>query len=174
MIDSYLTSQSDIDDHVIHLLFAANRWEFAKQIEQDIAAGITVICDRYYYSGMIYSAAKNNRNLSLSWARDPEVGLPRPDQVIFLDLSPEEAEKRGGFGDEKYEKREFQAKVRRLFYKLKDIDEEESYDMVIIDAGGSEEEIAKKVLRSMVNVAEWSESGWEPALGYVGKWDKEH
>lgn len=27
MIDSYLKSQVDMDDHVIHLLFSANRWE---------------------------------------------------------------------------------------------------------------------------------------------------
>jgi dTMP kinase len=27
MIDSYLTSQSDIDDAAVHLLFSANRWE---------------------------------------------------------------------------------------------------------------------------------------------------
>lgn len=29
MIDSYLRSESDLDDHVIHLLFSANRWELA-------------------------------------------------------------------------------------------------------------------------------------------------
>jgi hypothetical protein len=29
MIDSYLKSQLDMDDHVIHLLFSANRWEAA-------------------------------------------------------------------------------------------------------------------------------------------------
>lgn len=29
MIDSYLKSQVDMDDHVIHLLFSANRWEAA-------------------------------------------------------------------------------------------------------------------------------------------------
>ncbi len=27
MIDGYLKSQVDMDDHVIHLLFSANRWE---------------------------------------------------------------------------------------------------------------------------------------------------
>lgn len=27
MINSYLTSQSDIDDAAVHLLFSANRWE---------------------------------------------------------------------------------------------------------------------------------------------------
>ena len=29
MIDSYLRSDSELDDHVIHLLFSANRWELA-------------------------------------------------------------------------------------------------------------------------------------------------
>lgn len=29
MIDSYLRSESELDDHVIHLLFSANRWELA-------------------------------------------------------------------------------------------------------------------------------------------------
>ena len=29
MIDAYLKSQSAMDDHVIHLLFSANRWEAA-------------------------------------------------------------------------------------------------------------------------------------------------
>ena len=29
MIDSYLRSQSDLDDRAIHLLFSANRWELA-------------------------------------------------------------------------------------------------------------------------------------------------
>lgn len=27
MIDSYLKGESEIEDHVIHLLFSANRWE---------------------------------------------------------------------------------------------------------------------------------------------------
>ena len=29
LIDSYLRSQSDMDDHAIHLLFSANRWEIS-------------------------------------------------------------------------------------------------------------------------------------------------
>lgn len=29
MIDAYLKSESELDDHVIHLLFSANRWELA-------------------------------------------------------------------------------------------------------------------------------------------------
>jgi dTMP kinase len=29
MIDSYLQSKTEMDDHAIHLLFSANRWEKA-------------------------------------------------------------------------------------------------------------------------------------------------
>ncbi len=145
MINSYLTSQSDLEDHVIHLLFSANRWEMATQIQSDISAGYTVICDRYYYSGMIYSLAKNKPDLGVDWARGPEVGLPRPDLVVFLDLKPEDAEKRGGFGDEKYEKLEMQMRVRELFKKFGSMGGEEEEDMVSIDAGGSVEDVEVEI-----------------------------
>jgi dTMP kinase len=118
MIDSYLRSQVDMDDHVIHLLFSANRWEAAKTIASLLAAGTTVLCDRYYHSGIVYSAAKRNPALSLAWARHPEVGLPRPDLVLFLDLDEEQARARGGWGGEVYEKGEMQRRVRDLFWGL--------------------------------------------------------
>ncbi|GAB1212973.1 dTMP kinase [Aspergillus terreus] len=65
MIDSYLRGQSQMDDHSIHLLFSANRWEVAQSIERDVDNGTTVIVDRYSYSGAVYSAAKGNPSLSL-------------------------------------------------------------------------------------------------------------
>ncbi len=34
--------------------------------------------------------------LSLDWCMSPDVGLPAPDAVIFLDLDQEQAESRGG------------------------------------------------------------------------------
>ncbi|KAK0614555.1 thymidylate kinase-like protein [Immersiella caudata] len=118
MIDAYLKSQTTMDDHVIHLLFSANRWEAAATINSLLAEGVTVLCDRYYYSGIVYSAAKQNPTLDLAWARAPEVGLPRPDLVLFLDLSEEQAKKRGGWGGEVYEKGEMQRVVRELFWGL--------------------------------------------------------
>src|SRR5579871_4898312 len=68
-----------------------------------LEAGTTVVIDRYYYSGCVYSAAKDNPTLNLEWARHPEVGLPRPDICIFLNISAEDAAKRGGYGEERYE-----------------------------------------------------------------------
>ncbi|RKU45931.1 Thymidylate kinase [Coniochaeta pulveracea] len=118
MIDSYLKSQTEMEDHVIHLLFSANRWEAVKSIKSLLASGTTVLCDRYYYSGIVYSAAKQNPSLTLGWARHPEVGLPRPDLVLFLDLDESQAKARGGWGGEVYERAEMQRRVRDLFWGL--------------------------------------------------------
>ncbi|KAI1376560.1 thymidylate kinase-domain-containing protein [Hypoxylon crocopeplum] len=118
MIDSYLKGETEIEDHVIHLLFSANRWEAVKKIKAELDAGHTIICDRFYHSGIVYSAAKNIKSLSLSWAKAPEVGLPRPDMVLFLDLEEEVARERGGWGGEVYEKGEMQRRVRDLFWGL--------------------------------------------------------
>ncbi|PNS21103.1 thymidylate kinase [Sphaceloma murrayae] len=119
MIDNYLRGQNQQEDHVIHLLFSANRWEAAQSIEEAIGAGVTVVVDRYIYSGCVYSAAKRNPTLDLRWARHPEEGLPRPDICLFLELSPEIAAQRGGWGEERYEKKELQDRVRELFNEMK-------------------------------------------------------
>ncbi|KAF2245949.1 thymidylate kinase [Trematosphaeria pertusa] len=152
MINSYLSGQSEQEDHVIHLLFSANRWEAAASIQADISAGTTVIIDRYYYSGCVYSAAKHNPTLSLAWARHPEVGLPRPDACIFLDISAEDAAKRGGYGTEKYEKQEMQDGVRELFNVLMESSEKD--DFVRIDAGASLEEVQSRVKAAVDRVVE--------------------
>ncbi|KAJ5333836.1 Thymidylate kinase [Penicillium brevicompactum] len=141
LIDSYLRGSSHQDDHSIHLLFSANRWEVAKSIEDDIASGTTVIVDRYSYSGVVYSAAKANPTLSLEWAWQPEIGLPRPDVCLFLSISPEEAAKRGGFGAERYENEAMQTRVRELFRAIF----EKQQDVAIIDAGKSIEEVASEI-----------------------------
>ena len=154
-INNYLKGESQQEDHVIHLLFSANRWEAASRIRENIARGVSVIIDRYYYSGIVYSAAKNRKDLSLEWSRQPEIGLPRPDLCIFLDISPEEAAQRGGFGTERYETDEMQKKVRQLFYELRERVEHE--EMVFVDAGASIKEVeqimiglATKLLKSKI------------------------
>lgn len=69
MINGYLTGNAQQDDHSIHLLFSANRWEAIGGILEAIDGGDTVIIDRYSFSGAVYSAAKDNDNLSLQWGR---------------------------------------------------------------------------------------------------------
>lgn len=129
---------------------------------------------------MVYSAAKRNPALPLAWARAPEVGLPRPDLVVFLDLTGDAARARGGWGEERYERREVQERVRALFWGLKEGTlvggrgaageegeggfEEERSDLVVVDAGGSVEAVSEEIWRLV-----------EPRVGEVeaGKVGKE-
>jgi thymidylate kinase len=58
--------------------------------------------------------------MSIGWCKQPEAGLPKPDAVFFLTLSPEALSKRGGFGTERYEVAEIQKNVRNNFLELED------------------------------------------------------
>lgn len=97
LINQYLQSKSDLDDRAVHLLFSANRWEAAPKLRKALLEDKTnIVCDRYAHSGVAFSSAKPSLRDELEWCRACDVGLPAPDAVIFLDLSQEEAEQRGG------------------------------------------------------------------------------
>jgi len=115
MIDSYLQSKSNLSNEAIHLLFSANRWEVASLLEQDLRDGFTVVCDRYAFSGVAYTAAKG---LDFQWCKNPDVGLPAPDAVFFLKADPQSVKARAEYGEERYEKIEFQEKVKSQFDKF--------------------------------------------------------
>ncbi|KAI0063988.1 thymidylate kinase [Artomyces pyxidatus] len=146
MIDAYLRSESDLDDHTIHLLFSANRWELAAQLEETLKAGITVLCDRYAFSGIAFSASKG---LPYEWCRAPDRSLPAPDLTIFLDIAPEKAMERGGYGDERYEKEEMQRKVRELFRRMEEEITKDTHGVVgawtTIDASQDKEAVAQDI-----------------------------
>jgi dTMP kinase len=136
-------------------------------IQDEIEAGVTIIVDRYYYSGCVYSAAKQNPSMTLEWCRKPDVGLPRPDLCIFLDISAEDAAKRGGYGTEKYEKKEIQDRVRELFETL--MQRKEGEDFVRIDAGSSLEDVQEKIKKEVDTCIERVEKGEMP-LRTVEEW----
>lgn len=133
----------------------------------DLAAGTTVIVDRYYYSGCVYSAAKQNPSLSLEWCRQPEVGLPRPDLCLFLDISAEEAAARGGYGTEKYEKKEMQDQVRKLFEVM--MERKEGEEFVRIDAGRGLEEVQAEIREQVDRCIERVAKSRVP-IRTVGEW----
>ncbi|KAL1928761.1 hypothetical protein VTP01DRAFT_2547 [Rhizomucor pusillus] len=145
MIDSYLKRSSHLDDHAIHLLFSANRWEAMKAIEAQLKAGTTLIVDRYAYSGVAFSSAKG---LDLEWCKNPDRGLLQPDLVLFLDLPIEEAQKRGGFGDERYETLELQTKVRSKFLELRE------YPWKTIQASKSMDDVHEDMWEAVVKILE--------------------
>ncbi|KAG1817211.1 thymidylate kinase-domain-containing protein [Suillus subaureus] len=166
MIDAYLRSESELDDRAIHLLFSANRWELASTIVAHLAQGTTVLADRYAFSGIAFSARKG---LSYEWCRAPEVGLPAPDLTLFLNISPDVAAARGGYGLERYEKEEVQKGVRRVFNKIgRAVQEEGEGKWVEIDAGKTKEEVAEELWKAVEPLAsgvQGSISGlWEISL----------
>ncbi|KAI5124216.1 hypothetical protein M0805_005066 [Coniferiporia weirii] len=143
MIDAYLRSESDVDDRAIHLLFSANRWELATGIERTLAGGTTIICDRYAFSGVAFSVSKG---LPLEWCRAPDAALPAPDLTLFLDISPEKAKQRGGYGEERYEKEEMQRRVREVFTGIAaETQERDPRTWVTIDAGKALEVVGEDI-----------------------------
>ncbi|CAL4131788.1 unnamed protein product, partial [Meganyctiphanes norvegica] len=142
IINSYLSCTSELEDHSIHLLFSANRWELVPKILSTLESGTSIIIDRYAFSGVAFSGAK--KNISLEWCKNSDIGLPRPDLVLFLDLSHEEAQRRAQFGEERYEKEEFQKKVYANYQLLKD----ETWK--VIDANKSIEELQEVLSQEVI------------------------
>lgn len=147
MIHTYLTSRTELDDRAIHLLFSANRWERAPtllaHLEGSRAGGRVkttkhVVLDRYLYSGIVFSTVKG---LDPTWCASPDIGLPRPDLVLFLDVSEAVAAQRGGFGEERYERAETQRAVRTAFQELFAGDGR----VKVVDAGGSVEAVRREI-----------------------------
>ena len=111
-IDSYLSSNSELDDNTIHMLFCTNRWEHKNWILKTLSDGINVIVDRYAFSGVAYSVSKGQ---NINWCKNGDIGLPQPDIVFFQDIVAEEAAKRGDYGQERYEKLDFQLEVMKTY-----------------------------------------------------------
>ncbi|KAF6161369.1 hypothetical protein GIB67_009248 [Kingdonia uniflora] len=142
MISSYLTNKSQLDDRTIHLLFSANRWEKRSLMESKLKKGITLIVDRYSYSGVAFSSAKG---LDIEWCKAPEIGLLAPDLVLYLDIPSEKAAERGGYGGERYEQLEFQKEVAKRYQILQDT------SWKIIDACLPIEDVEKQMKELVVD-----------------------
>lgn len=112
LIDLYLRNMIELPDETVHLLFSANRWESVLSIVDDLNCGTSIICDRYAFSGVAYSASKG---LDLSWCQTPDIGLPVPDGVFFLHVDESVGASRANFGDERYENSSMQSRVRNEF-----------------------------------------------------------
>jgi len=144
MLDAYLRQSTELDDRAVHLLFAANRWECAGRLTAYLTAATHLVVDRYSYSGAAFTAAKG---IDLQWCMAAERGLPAPDVTIFLSVKAEDAEGRGGWGEERYERAEVQARVKEQFGRLRQQEEKRGMQWVEVDGGSgrSIEDIASEI-----------------------------
>ena len=155
MIDDYLQCKADSDDASMHLLFAANRWEKKKLMEEKLKAGVTLVVDRYGYSGVAFTTAKRLPGLDQQWCKHSETGLVKPDCLMYMEISEEAAKKRGGFGEERYETTEMQKNVREVFADLR----EDWWN--VVDADRTIEEVEKDVQKIAKEAVERCKKGTE-------------
>ncbi len=95
-------------------LFASDRWEHVYGVGGIIEhhdAGEVVICDRYFYSSLVYQSIQCDENL----VAQLNSRFPHPGLLIFVDLATELSEQRlaGREHREIYEQIDIQTSVRR-------------------------------------------------------------
>lgn len=146
LISAYLEKKSELEDHTVHLLFSANRWEMVPSMKKKLEQGIILVVDRYAFSGAAFTSAKPG--FCLDWCMKPDVGLPKPDLVMFLQLSPSEAALRGQFGEERYETNAFQRAVQQKFEQLM---KDPSVNWQVIDASQSIEGVHNNIMDHSLN-----------------------
>ena len=129
------------------VMFVFDRIGHNAQIEELLAQGKTVICDRYYYSTLAYQG----KSTDYAWVRAMNIGCPdirRPDACIYLDLTPEESLARiskGRDAVEIYENLEKLTEVRDSFFSVIEDLRAEGEKIFAVKANRSIEEISDEI-----------------------------
>ena len=96
-----LKGERDYAADTMQLLYVANRFEWKPQIEQALAAGTVVVCDRYLASSVAYGEAFG---LDGGWLAEIQRYLPQPDLTVLLDIDPQVSASRKTTDRDKYER----------------------------------------------------------------------
>ena len=73
-----------------HILFSLRRWEMVDLIQESLITGTAVICERYAWSGAVYSYVSNPQ-MPVAAYMICDHGILQPDVVILLTTSPQES-----------------------------------------------------------------------------------
>ena len=149
-IRQVLTGRIQADPRVLAPLFVADRLDHLLKpgngLSTRVQAGVTVLCDRYYYSNYAYQSA----DLSMDWvieANAPCREILRPDLCLFLDVDPDAALERitrNRDHTELFEKKSRLVRTREDYREaFRRIAGEEH--IVTIDGSGTKEEIAERI-----------------------------
>ena len=142
LIDKYLNyAEMPSNPEVLHLLYAANRYEIRDVINFHLNDGYVVIMNRYYQSNMVYGHVNG---LEVGWLSTLDDNMPSSDLTIILDVPVKITEKRSTlmnrnrFANDK----EFIKRVREAFLSLA---KKEKWE--VIDAARSKEDVHKDIVR---------------------------
>jgi len=97
--------------------------------------------NRYYHSNLVYGLANG---LKQKWLESLDVGLPKADLVILLDVSQKESFQRKKAKRDKFEKnKEFLKKISKIYR-----DTAKKKRWKIINASQSKEEVHQEILKN--------------------------
>jgi dTMP kinase len=147
-IRKYLDGKRKFPSQVIHCLLAANRWEKIDQILAAQEKNSVLIMNRYYHSNLIYGLANGMKQ---KWLENLDVGLPKADLVILLDVTQKDSFSRSPRNEkgkimkrDKFEKNEeFSRKISKIYRTTA-----KKKHWKIIDASKPREEIHEEILRT--------------------------
>jgi len=140
-IRQYLDGKRKFPPQVIHCLLAANRWEKLNQILAAQEKNSVLIMNRYYHSNLIYGIANGMKQ---KWLENLDVGLPKADLVILLDVTQKESFRRQKTHRDKFEKNEeFLRKISKIYLTIA-----KKKRWKIIDASKPKQEIHAEILKT--------------------------
>jgi len=139
-IRKYLDGKRKFPPQVIHCLLAANRWEKLDEILVAQEKNSVLIMNRYYHSNLIYGLANGMKQ---KWLENLDVGLPKDDLVILLDVTQKESFRRQKTNRDEFEKNEeFLRKISKIYRTTA-----KKKHWKIIDASKSKEEVHAEILK---------------------------
>lgn len=133
------------------LHFAARADHVARTIRPALAAGLWVVCDRFYDSTMAYQGHGQGADQALIQAQIDLLGI-RPDLTLVLDASSavatERLRKRGGDSD-RYEREsvDFHARVNAAFLRIARAEPDRCR---VVPADGDLQSVAAAILHAVI------------------------
>jgi len=139
-IRKYLDGKRKFPPQVIHCLLAANRWEKLDQIKTAQDKNSVLIMNRYYHSNLVYGMANGMKS---KWLENLDVGLPKADLVILLDVTQKESFHRQKTHRDKFEKNEeFLRRISKIYRTVA-----KKKHWKIIDASKTKQEVHEEILK---------------------------
>jgi dTMP kinase len=142
LIDKYLSyAEMPSNPEVLHLLYAANRYEIRDVINFHLNDGYVVIMNRYYQSNLVYGYVNG---LEIGWLSTLDENMPRSDLTMILDVPVQFTENRGTTMNKNrfVHDKEFIERVRETFLTLAGKEK-----WKVVDAARSKEDIHKDIIR---------------------------
>ncbi len=137
-ITAFLRGERDYPAEARQLLYAANRWERAAELQSWLAEGRTIVVDRYMASGVAYGAAQG---LDMAWMLQVERGLPPADLTILLDITPDVSLARKTTARDAYENRlDLLENARTAYLKLA-----QAPGWLVVDAAADRDTVRERV-----------------------------